>query len=260
VNFIKGIKIHDTEYEKIRAGKAGDGGYVVLLELCKKSKALYSYGVSNDVSFELDFLNKSPNAKVRLFDHTIDKLPENHTNFSFTKEGVSHFKNEHLNTIESHLSLFGDTHLTNKTLKIDVEWAEWGVFENMSEQTLSGFDQILCEFHTVPVIYKDSHSPHFTEFHKFIYSEINGLLFERYSRILNRIFKNYYAYHVHLNNSLELTEVGGEMIPSLVELSLVNKNLVKQPKISNLKFPIEGLDFPNKPHRKDILGVEWNRL
>jgi hypothetical protein len=54
----------------------------------------------------------------------------------------------------------------NSMLKIDIEFNEWEVLEEISLEVLNGFSQILIELHFVPVIYNGKHSPYFTEFFK----------------------------------------------------------------------------------------------
>ena len=77
-----------------------------LEENLKNADLLYSYGIIDDVSFELDFLDKNPNCFVKLFDHTIDFLPENHKNFCFIKEVLSSRKQINTNTLKNHLKKY----------------------------------------------------------------------------------------------------------------------------------------------------------
>jgi len=256
--FFDSIKIYDVGYKKIRLGNNRDGGYVVLDDISKKSKVLYSYGISDDISFEEDFYKKYPNNKIRLFDHTIEKICTTNPNFYFVKQGLATEKTEELNTIENHINSFGDAEIKNKTLKIDIEWNEWNFFENINETTHRDLDQILCEFHTIPVVYNGSHSPYFTGFHKQVYNQMNNLMFERYFNIIEKIKKHYLPFHVHINNSLQPVNVNGFDVPSLIELSLVNKNLVDTFSLSRDTYPIAGLDYPNKTDRPDYLNFKWN--
>ena len=260
MSFLDTIKIYDTPYTRIRYGVNADGGYVALKEISESCELLYSYGVSYDISFEIDFFQKNPHSKVRLFDHTIIEIPEMPTDFVFLSEGISSEKSDKLNTLKNHLSLFEDTNVKNKILKMDIEWNEWEVFEKMDDDTLSSFDQILCEFHLTPVSYKDNHTPYFTEYHESVYNKINKILYDRYAKILTRIQNFYYIYHVHANNSLPAINFNGESVPQLLEVSMVNKKHVKEPHLSDSKFPIEGLDYPNKPWKNDVKNVMWNKV
>jgi hypothetical protein len=255
-NFFDTIRVYDVGLTKVRLGNKGDGGYVVLDEVCKNSSRLYSYGVGNDISFEEDFYHRYSGNKIRLFDHTVDGINTNNKDFHFVQEGLSYKKLSHFNTLENHIRQFGDENVPHKNLKIDIEWNEWKVFEELSDKTLRSFDQIICEFHTIPVQYKDSHSPYFTEFHKQVYAQINNLMFARYTKVMDKILNWYCIFHAHINNSLPLVEVNGLKIPSLVELSLVNRQSITMARLpAKSRFPQDGLDYPNKTDRDDI---EWN--
>ena len=56
MNFIKSIKVYDTEHNKVRIGDSKDGGYIVLDEISAKTQILYSYGVETNSSFENEFV------------------------------------------------------------------------------------------------------------------------------------------------------------------------------------------------------------
>jgi len=258
MSFIENILLFDTEYTKVRVGDKHDGGYVVLDEISQKCHKLFSYGVETNSSFENEFVEKY-DCDAHLFDHTVEQAAEINPRFSFDKEGLSHITTEDCDTLENHMIKYGcHRHKLNMTLKMDIEWCEWDVFDQMPDEVLTDFDQILCEFHLIPVKYKDSHSPYFTAFHQSVYDKVNDLLFEKYLKVLDRIQQHYYAFHVHVNNSIPCNTVNYESIPPLVELSFVKKTLVKEPKYSSGHFPVEGLDYPNKTDRPDIVDIVWN--
>jgi len=66
------------------------------------------------------------------------------------------------------------------------------------------------------------------------------------------------VFHIHVNNSIPCNIVDNELIPPLIEMSLVNKNLIEKPTLSTSHFPIDGLDYPNKTDRPDITHIAWN--
>jgi len=248
------ITIYDTEHSKIRLGNKRDGGYVVLDEPLHNCDVLYSYGVDNDVSFETDFLNKQPNSKARLFDHTISRVPNLNEKFSFLAEGISPYPSLNLNTLENHLIKYGDLGLNkNKVLKMDVEWSEWEVLLSLKDSLLNEFSQIICEFHFIPILYNGSHSPYFTGLNKSIYERVNTSVYKMYNETIKKLCKLFFPYHMHVNNSLPLVRVGGRDVPQLLEISFVNKNIVNSPSFSTAQFPISSLDFPNKTDRPDVI-------
>lgn len=58
-------------YDLIRLGRNNDGGYLVEKNSLKVSKALISFGLSFDQSFEKDFYNFHNKAPIHCYDHTV---------------------------------------------------------------------------------------------------------------------------------------------------------------------------------------------
>ena len=59
-SFLKPLKIPNL----VRLGRNADGGYVVDLNVIKKSNILISFGMGSDWSFELDCIKKNKNLYV----------------------------------------------------------------------------------------------------------------------------------------------------------------------------------------------------
>lgn len=76
-----------TNLEKVRVGNpSGDGGYV-LLDMFKAMTQAFSYGISDDATFEEDLADRG--MTIAMFDHTIDELPSHHERFVFVKQGLA---------------------------------------------------------------------------------------------------------------------------------------------------------------------------
>lgn len=243
--FLSLLEVYDTPFTKIRLGNEFDGGYVVLKELTEKAERLYSFGVSDDVSFELDLLKLNPSCSVRCFDHTVNGLPEEHENMIFVKQGLGTENSKDFGTLQT---LTGQT--KGSMLKLDIEWAEWEVLEAANDADISDFDQIIAEFHVIPVMYRAGwHTRYFTKFHDNVYRGINDMLFEKYVGVMEKLLRHYRIFHIHANNSLF---PGEAEYPQLLELSLVNKKHVPNANKTATEFPVVGLDFPNKPYKPEI--------
>jgi len=242
--FFDQIVIHDCDLTKIRIGPKGDGGYVALEELCAKTDTLFSFGIGDDVRFELDFVNRFPNVNVILFDPTIDALPETHERFTFYKQGIA----------GGHEKPLGIPRRAHSILKVDVEWNEWDALINIPLLALLNYNQLIIEFHIVHAEPREGLSPYFEGFYRDIFNkDINERLFRMYYAALKRLSEYFYIFHAHPNNSLPSVTCGGYIFPPLVELSFVRKDLVNiivTPSVST--FPVKGLDFPNKIDRPDI--------
>ena len=242
VDFLRQVIVYDCGLTKMRFGNQGDGGYIMLVEPCYASSYLYSFGIGDDVSFELDVVRKFPRIKVKMFDPFITDLPENHDNFEFYKQSIS----------RDSLPLVGVEH--NSILKMDIEYNEWEFINKIGEDVLQEFSQLIIEFHFLHVTHPDNLSPYFQKLYSGFTDGINQELFSRYHQCLHKINKFFYCYHVHANNSLPEIKLFDSKFPPLLEMSFIRKNLVNFSKPYRGEFPIPGLDYPNKPDRPDIVG------
>ena len=131
----------------VRLGRAYDGGYVMVDNFNTSSGIVYSFGINDDVSWDLEMAKRG--CDVFMYDPTIDALPFNYEKFHFFKEGVLgiEIKEQHMNTLENFIKLNGHENKSNMILKMDVEGAEWSFLSTVTSEVLSKFDQILFEFH-----------------------------------------------------------------------------------------------------------------
>ncbi len=234
------IQVRDCGMTKVRIGNQCDGGYIAYKELCDMSPAVYSVGVGTDVGFELDWASRYPACQFELYDPTIDRLPQDHERFTFHRHGIG--KYETLYNVKQ-----------DSTLKVDIEWNEWDAFENFRAAELQKFSQVLVEFHILHMTARNGLSPYFTRLYADVVDRINGDLFTWYKTVMQRLLCDFMIFHIHANNSLPLMFVDGSTFPPLLEVSLVRRDLVKYHTPTKAKFPVEGLDFPNKTDRPDVL-------
>jgi len=219
----------DIDLDKFRIGRRGDGGYVAADQLHPK-QAILSYGISNEVSFDLEMAEAG--FKVWQFDHTIDGAPVAHDNLIFHKEGVAgrDRPDEKLFTVEAHAERFA-INLDGAILKMDVEGSEWDVFDQMSPDTLGRFDQIFVELHSLGRLSR----PRFA-----------GI----FSRVMAKLNAQFTLFHVHANNARPLVPVETFFTPGLLEVSFVRTDLVKRRR-SRTWYPTD-LDFPNVAKKPDL--------
>lgn len=261
--FFHDLQVYDIEgFTKVRVGRHCDGGYVVLDELCHGT-TLYSYGIGDDISFEEDYARRY-NSFVKCFDHTIEGINAQDPRISWTKRGLGSARNCRIPVQDIDL-----TDRTERVLKVDVEHHEWEWLSRWGPE--GGWSQIIIELHiltasterpSVPYIREDRIavtgplSPYFASMYADFDLQVNEFIFKEYSRALCRLLQNYVVYHVHGNNSLPKTTLYGYSWPPLLELSLVRRDLVAgRVKPTTQKFPVPGLDFPNKHNRPDFDSV-----
>ena len=64
------FKVYDVGFSKVRVGPKKDGGYILLNEHSKNINNLLSFGVEDNIDFELDFSKKFKPSFTKLYDHT----------------------------------------------------------------------------------------------------------------------------------------------------------------------------------------------
>ena len=212
--------------KKIRLGNNYDGGYVIPdLDYSK----LYSFGISDDMSFDRDFVEKYKNSTAYLFDPTIDKLPSSYdtSKIFFNKIGLGNENKQtkinnlicDVNTLDNIILRETDN---NMLLKIDIEGDEFDSLLIVEDNILKKFMCIVIEYHWLS---NDNTKNKIQCFEK-----------------LNNLF---YPIHIHANNhSPVIVKDYFYHIPDVVEITYIRKDLIDKPVICKDKFPTK-LDCPN---------------
>lgn len=212
-----------SELKLKRFGSTYDGGYILASYLLDKTSAFYSYGIGDNAQFD-DSLCQN-NIPGYLYDHTISKNP--------SKCLKNKLKNEALSSqsILNHLKQNGHQNNNDLLLKMDVEGAEYEFLQNIAEETLNQFNQIVMEIHDVINDKPES---------------IN---------IFQKLEKNHTLVHIHSNNHGKIFDG----LPNTLEVTYVRNDLIPndcQP--TNLTYPIKGLDNSNNPLKNDNKLNWWN--
>jgi hypothetical protein len=176
--------------EKEGFGKEGDGTYVLPIELIENSNqfTLLSFGISNDISFEIDFKKKFPLIDIYAFDPTIDYLPNHNVDINFQKIGLAG-KADKTKSIFTLKEIFRKLDLDYKKkyiLKIDIEGWEWGVLSDLDLKCFN-IPIITIELHFFPLIGKKE-------------TLLLPYLFYKKYKILKKILGSFYLNHLHANN------------------------------------------------------------
>ena len=107
-----------------RFGSSGDGGYLLNDDI-SESDIVISLGIGDNYSFDLD-IAKCCN-QVLMLDHTISTPQLLSSNMLFKKIGIASAESMNFTTLEKIISSVPKE--SDLILKIDVEGAEWEVFE-----------------------------------------------------------------------------------------------------------------------------------
>lgn len=212
------LKVYKLNNPKIRMGKDNDGGYVIHDGF--KYDTLIGCGISNDISFEEDFIKKY-DTKCFAFDGTIEKIPDTNHTIKFIKKNISGKNTK----TESNLHEIIERN-DNIFLKMDIEGGEYDFIESLNETQLNKIQQIAIEFH-------------------------RPFMKKRW-KCIEKINKTHYLCHIHPNNCCGVSTYNNTEIPNLFECTYVRKKSIDyQPELSTEKIPSK-LDMVNVPCYKNI--------
>ncbi len=214
----------------VRKGRDYDGGYV-MLDHQLRDRPVYSFGINDDVSWDLDMV--ALGCTIYQYDHTIEALPAEHPRMLWNKLGICGRQRSepNLRTLSHFIQENGHGGNTDLILKMDVEGEEWAVLETVSEQVLAQFSQIVLEIHWLEYLDQTFH-------------------FRRFVDGLSKLNRTHQVVHVHANNSGDVVFAGGVLLPNTFELTYVRRADHMFSTCSKL-FPTE-LDMPCNHDAPDI--------
>jgi len=217
----------------VRIGPNSEGGYVIYNNI-QEIDTIISIGVAKDTSFEEHFSTLSfgkPN--IHLFDHTDQPLRKLPNNFYFHSQGLGSKTDELSNILK--LSDIINLYIVpgkKNILKIDIDGSEYSCLSVCSSIEYENFDQIIFEFHDL------------TD-----YAMLSGEL----NKILKDISENFFVVHLHPNNFEPWSVLNGFALPSVLEVTYLNKKYATLIEDKVKVFPTK-LDFPNDASREMFLG------
>lgn len=216
----------------IRMGSKNDGGYVLINKSFENS-LLISMGIGLNLDFEEDWFKCG--GKVVAYDGTIDiinssTLSESTNCFKWIKHNINSIDDKESISISQGIddafevfNIRGD----NCVLKMDIEKSEWSALQEISEENLSRFDQIIVEFHDI------------IKLTLIDYSKVNAVLL--------KLHKNFDLVWKHENNFSPYFMHGNKRFFDVVETTWHNKKSLKTSSFVTESKVIEALDSPNDP-------------
>ena len=181
---------------KVLMGYRGDGSYVMLDDF-ENIKIAYSIGIGNMIQFDNALRYKG--IDVYMYDHTIEKLPKERSQFHWKKIGIGG-NSERAYNIQTLLDMLKENgHLNEKNmiLKIDAEGAEWNALNDIPEEVLSQFKYLLLELH----FFKNNQT--------------------LYYDVLKKLYKTHQVFYVHCCPYLGIITFGNNRICKGIEVSYI---------------------------------------
>ena len=221
-------------FELVRTGRANDGGYIMLDDF-RAGDIAYSFGICDDVSWDKDMVSRGYD--VFMYDHTIDGLPQKNPRFHWSKLGISdgNIQDDRLKTLDELIRANHHENTRNMILKMDVEGAEWGLFEQVSSETLSQFSQMTFEFHEIT----NHPNP------------------ELVLSVFRKINQTHQLVHVHANNHGNYISFGHKKFCNFLELSYVLRSKYSFSENYDVNLPLN-IDEANNSLLPEIDLGRWN--
>lgn len=208
---------YESVHPKIRIGREGDGGYVVVNEGPDVYDAFLSCGVADETSFEENFPFKGPSWA---FDGTISERPKSlPDHITFVRKNIGTENTETVTNMHDIIQNY-----KNIFLKMDIESHEW---RWILSTDLSPFRQIVIELHGIWHGFTDENGPSPVEKIEAAY----------------KLARTHHLVHVHGNNCVGM-QPGGP--PWVGEFTYIRKD-VPVKGLNTTPLPLEGIDFPNNP-------------
>lgn len=225
----------------VRIGKMSDGGYVMIDDFTSQ-KVAYSFGISDDVSWDKDMASRGYD--VFMYDHTIVRLPEENIKFHWKKIGISQFDNsENCNSLKFIINENGHANQEKMILKMDVEGAEWASLSTVPSDIMNKFSQIVLEMHFGDPTGQQGFEHWVDSYYHII-------------KMLKNINQTHQLIHVHGNNYGHVITAGGLNVPISLEVLYANKAEYEFSDIEKI-YPTK-IDQPNNPLCPDIFLGTWN--
>ncbi len=192
--------------------------------------AAYSIGINDDVSWDLDIVER--NIPVFQYDHTIPDTPLCHELMCWRQIGLGATADPgaKINTLAGMLRENGHSTNHNLILKCDIEGHEWETFSNMPVDVLDQFSQIAMEVHAFEYLDDD-----------YVARNVRSSI--------EKLTDSHYMVHVHANNYSSWNINTGVPLPNVLEMTFARKDL-GQFEPSGEIFPTD-LDMPCDPKRPD---------
>jgi len=235
VNLIEKLYPYKTQFELIRLGPNGDGGYLVPNHL-DGIEACFSPGVDKISDFELDCLGYG--MKVFMADKSVEKpnIDISEDRYDFIQKFVGCTNNEDFITMDKWVKSNCLSDSSELILQMDIEGGEFNSIINMSDSLMQRFRIMVIEFHNL----QDMWNPH---------------VFNLAETVFDKILQTHICVHIHPNNCCDIDSRFGINIPRATEITFLRKDDAEKKGLENA-FPHK-LDYDNTKNQHISLPKNW---
>jgi hypothetical protein len=242
MNIISALNVYNVDSPKIRVGNQFDGGYVINEKLAEHSTKVISIGMGGEDSYERDWFSRYPHTQIEAYDGTYpcqrlctENIDEVNINIFYVRHNVGYDEN----TIPLNTIIDGKS---NVLLKVDVEGAEYNIFNNVKLSNVTG---LLLEVHDLHDLEKRN------KLVELIQNQFSDLiLFHVHGNVWGSTFD------LNLSKTQNSNGIIVKEFPNVLELSFIHKRLVTQYELDTGLFPVPNIDFSNREDAPDI-QLHW---
>ena len=269
---MESLILYQSPYNKVRIGKNNDGGYVIC-ELPDKYDLFISGGISNDISFEIDFLQKYNDndndndkdnniIKCYAFDGTISTLPLQNvsnnnknilTNINFIKKNLGNIETNDITNLSSYINDDKSNTNTSNTninkynnifMKIDIEGHEFRLLPYLIDNNyMSKIKQLVVEIH----------SPADIQMFPDYFAGLSDIKNDDMFKLLNNINKTHTLVHFHGNNGCNTQIIDNIKLPHVFECTYIRNDFIKNTaKVKNTEPLPTSIDMKNIVNKDDF--------
>lgn len=188
--------------EKVRLGREADGGYTCPDDFDGIDTA-FSFGINDDISWDLSAADRG--LTIHQFDHTVSDPAPDDDRMHFTPKMIARHSGPNSQSLSDLIRAHDAGAVRpNLILKMDIEGAEWDVFDETPEEELARLRWIVCELHY---------------FQGLAQRDYRGAI----DRSLAKLGRQFAVVHIHSNVYGGYSNFANTIVPNVLEATLVNR-------------------------------------
>lgn len=172
-------------------------------------------------------------------DGTVSDLPNNYPQqMIHVSKNLGINNTEHTTNLDNIFEKYNDIFI-----KMDIEGFEYEYILSVEPKNMKKIKQIVFELHGI----NDNGFVGLNNYYIPVGDDKNTFYYKK--EFLRKMSETHYLVHVHYNCGGYLTMINDndihKLIPNVLEVTYIRKDLFINPQLNTQKFPIENLDYPN---------------